>query len=743
MLEPDWLASNAYRVLGVALSSRPKDIHEAATSLRRSATLGLLKPLATDPADLEPPNRGEDDVRAAVGRLENPTQRLQDRLFWFNGAAAAEAAPNDPARAHDTALLKLIGAVNAGIDDDAVDLWADALRAWNSALSSEAYWDWFQGVEIEADPEPPALPSEIDALRARATSLGGSPLVSLGRTALASSDVVLAAKVAACLDGLSATGAWATIAVSELCEPTLIDVLARCEAVYGELEASVVREVHQAAHNARPCAAALTRFRNEVSPGLDLLRSLAPADSDALLRARDAAARCLVSIAAATTWTDDYIKADEIYREASALAEGTIAALSIAEALEGIQNAVQFQRLKSAQKRGGPSPKREETAHPGDAGRDAALMSFLELCDRVGSDLEGNLKRDAGAVAQNKGPCALALKRFQAEIKPALQQLLALAPEKNEIHLRAREGAARCLAAIASATTWTDDFVYAETLYNDAVVLAEGTMALGMILNALNQVTESANQQRFRGKAIGSAPGLFTLNGVGTTLYGRADPDPATGSYVATLYFVILMLPILPLARYRVIEHPGRRFQFLGKQPFRAMDRWWLGLASGGVALLVLWGAFQAQTSQSNTYVGAPPWSGAAASDTSAGAPGPTDANAAPNGSPAAAGAGADAPTEVAPGPAPDIQPDASRVAEIDGRLTGLKSQIDDTDRSMASLKSTLDDMKQKQDNGEDIDTSEYNSDVGEYNGLLEKRKDLTDQYNNLVAQHNNLITQP
>ncbi|HUO12283.1 MAG TPA: hypothetical protein VMU37_05955, partial [Caulobacteraceae bacterium] len=155
MLEPDWLASNAYRVLGVALSAGAKDIHVAATSLRRSATLGLLKPLDTDPADLEPPNRGEDDIRAAVGRLENPTQRLQDRLFWFNSAAAAEAAPNDPVHAHDTALLKLIGAANAGVDDDAVDLWADALRAWNLALLSEAYWDWFQGVEIEADPEPP------------------------------------------------------------------------------------------------------------------------------------------------------------------------------------------------------------------------------------------------------------------------------------------------------------------------------------------------------------------------------------------------------------------------------------------------------------------------------------------------------------------------------------------------------------------------------------------------------------
>jgi hypothetical protein len=378
MLEPDWLASNAYRILGVAVRAGPKDVHEAAAALRRSASLNMLKPLATDPPALKSPDRNEANIRAAVGRLENPAQRLQDRLFWFNGGASGEGMPGDPAIAHDAALQKLIGAAQAGLTNSAIDLWAEALMAWNAALADEAFWDWFEGAEIEADFEPPALPSEVDALRGGAILLAGAPLISLGRTALASGDVGLAAGIAACLDSLSSTGAWATAAVSELCEPTLVDMLARCKDVREAIDASIIREPNQAAHNAGPCAAVLLRLRNEVTPGLDFLQSLAPRDSDALLRARGAAAQCLECIAAATTWADDYVTADQLYREASSLAEGMLASLQIADALDDIQPGVQAQRLNSTQQRSPITSSKAATRRPGAAGQVARLVSLLQ-----------------------------------------------------------------------------------------------------------------------------------------------------------------------------------------------------------------------------------------------------------------------------------------------------------------------------------------------------------------------------
>lgn len=54
-------------------------------------------------------------------------------------------------------------------------------------------------------------------------------------------------------------------------------------------------------------------------------------------------------------------------------------------------------------------------------------------------------------------------------------------------------------------------------------------------------------------KPISSAPALGSVNGIGTTLYGYSDYDNNTNSYLTTLYFIFLAIPIFPIARYRVI----------------------------------------------------------------------------------------------------------------------------------------------------------------------------------------------
>jgi len=66
---------------------------------------------------------------------------------------------------------------------------------------------------------------------------------------------------------------------------------------------------------------------------------------------------------------------------------------------------------------------------------------------------------------------------------------------------------------------------------------------------------------------IERAPSLYRVNGIGTMLYGRRDFDPTTNSYVATLYFTFLLIPIFPIAAYRVIDEGGGAYRFLGKVP--------------------------------------------------------------------------------------------------------------------------------------------------------------------------------
>ncbi len=44
---------------------------------------------------------------------------------------------------------------------------------------------------------------------------------------------------------------------------------------------------------------------------------------------------------------------------------------------------------------------------------------------------------------------------------------------------------------------------------------------------------------------------MYSLNGVGTTLYGKREIEP-DGSYIATKWFIFLLLPIFPIGSYRV-----------------------------------------------------------------------------------------------------------------------------------------------------------------------------------------------
>ena len=85
---------------------------------------------------------------------------------------------------------------------------------------------------------------------------------------------------------------------------------------------------------------------------------------------------------------------------------------------------------------------------------------------------------------------------------------------------------------------------------------------------------------------IASAPRLYSVSMVGTRLYGKRDYDSHTESFVATLYFVVLFIPIIPLACYRVIQRGDDRWSFLGKVRFSNKE--YSHLTAALVALTIL-----------------------------------------------------------------------------------------------------------------------------------------------------------
>lgn len=68
-------------------------------------------------------------------------------------------------------------------------------------------------------------------------------------------------------------------------------------------------------------------------------------------------------------------------------------------------------------------------------------------------------------------------------------------------------------------------------------------------------------------RPVTSVPSLYTLNGFGTTLIGRRDYDPETGTYVKTHCLCALFIPVVALGSYRVADAPNGGWYFVGKVP--------------------------------------------------------------------------------------------------------------------------------------------------------------------------------
>jgi hypothetical protein len=53
---------------------------------------------------------------------------------------------------------------------------------------------------------------------------------------------------------------------------------------------------------------------------------------------------------------------------------------------------------------------------------------------------------------------------------------------------------------------------------------------------------------------------MFSVNGIGTTLYGRREVNPVDSSYIATKWLIFFFLPLVPLGSYRIIKAKQKFF---------------------------------------------------------------------------------------------------------------------------------------------------------------------------------------
>jgi len=65
---------------------------------------------------------------------------------------------------------------------------------------------------------------------------------------------------------------------------------------------------------------------------------------------------------------------------------------------------------------------------------------------------------------------------------------------------------------------------------------------------------------------------LKAMAGTGSALAGASDQNSKGGSYLTNLYLTVLFLPLLPVARYRVIKRKDGTVRFMGKAKLRRID---------------------------------------------------------------------------------------------------------------------------------------------------------------------------
>ena len=95
---------------------------------------------------------------------------------------------------------------------------------------------------------------------------------------------------------------------------------------------------------------------------------------------------------------------------------------------------------------------------------------------------------------------------------------------------------------------------------------------------------------------VSGPPTMFTLNGVGTTVYGERDRHELTNTYVKTLVFCILFVPIFFISSYRVQDAEEGGWYFLGKEPLSGFAKGWNYLVLSFILVMVgvgTWGGMQ------------------------------------------------------------------------------------------------------------------------------------------------------
>ncbi|MGA2092277.1 MAG: tetratricopeptide repeat protein [Sedimentisphaerales bacterium] len=219
-------------------------------------------------------------------------------------------------------------------------------------------------------------------------------------------------------------------------------------------------------------------------------------------------------------------------------------------------------------------------------------------------------------------------------------------------------------------------------------------------------------------KPIKAAPSLNTTNGIGFQLYGHADYDIATDSYIATYYFVFLGIPIFPVRRYRVCSLTGG-YRFFGSLPMSVANKWHLFISLVLLACLIIYIVVNNESG------------GGSYTPSSAYKPSTYSNPSSPSTSTSEFQKSYRVPSYIKA----ELDRDSQVIDREKAKAEQMASQLDNLGREIEQKQSYLNKESQ-------LDVDEYNSKVDTYNSLLERVRAQNRLVNQLVESYNNKLRQ-
>lgn len=326
---------NAYRILGVLGNSSQDAITHAADVMDASLKMGVSSTTSWDMPWLGNLPRSEAEVRDAMGRLNDPNQRLRERLFWFHegetllkglnretiGEIAAKWAEMDrPAARHDSTLLKVVGAIILDPKFEDNKRWLEAINLCKQLVESDEYWKLLADLEKATVFDPHATPEQIESLRAETLKLVVDAISGHALEVAAALDKTAVRRALKIFKMAGLPVELMSVVETEVMGPMEDDFYALCSEIRRKCDDNVKKDGKYAEENQRVCRDALMRFNSEIEPALAVIIELSGKDSLAARRARERAAFCLHGLALDHVWAEEYDTSEKLIAKAKEMA---------------------------------------------------------------------------------------------------------------------------------------------------------------------------------------------------------------------------------------------------------------------------------------------------------------------------------------------------------------------------------------------------------------------------------------